>query len=112
MIIVICYLCGCLVVLSGQATESPQYRVVHSESDFEVRLYRESSWMSALVQETTSFEKATKDGFHRFSNTVFVFSFRWVIPCFLLSLSLFTGCISTFMVATLTRPRLALRLRS
>ncbi|KAM5567916.1 heme-binding protein 2 [Rosa sericea] len=65
MIIVICYLCGSIVELSGQAVESPQYRVVHSESDFEVRLYRESSWMSAQVRETTSFEKATKDGFHR-----------------------------------------------
>ncbi|XP_024196385.1 heme-binding protein 2 [Rosa chinensis] len=65
MIMVICYLCGSIVELSGQAVESPQYRVVHSESDFEVRLYRESSWMSAQVRETTSFEKATKDGFHR-----------------------------------------------
>lgn len=82
MIIVICYLCGSIVELSSQAVESPQYSVVHSESDFEVRLYRESSWMSAQVRETTSFEKATKDGFHRFSNTVFVFAFRRLIPCF------------------------------
>ncbi|KAL6190429.1 hypothetical protein ACLB2K_036827 [Fragaria x ananassa] len=65
ILIIICYLCGSAVELSGQAVESPQYRVVHSESDFEVRLYRESSRMSAQVLETTSFEKATKDGFHR-----------------------------------------------
>ncbi|XP_050375304.1 uncharacterized protein LOC126792856 [Argentina anserina] len=65
MTIAICYLCGCIVELSGEAVESPQYTVVLSESDFEVRLYRESAWMSAQVRETTSFEKATKDGFHR-----------------------------------------------
>ncbi|CAL9061666.1 unnamed protein product [Musa banksii] len=46
------------------AIESPQYTVVHSESDFEVRLYRESVWMSAPTDEI-SFEKATKFGFHR-----------------------------------------------
>ncbi|XP_008245478.1 PREDICTED: heme-binding protein 2-like [Prunus mume] len=65
LIVMCCYLYSCKLVLSGQAIESPQYKVVHSESDFELRQYRESSWMSALVRETTSFEKATKDGFHR-----------------------------------------------
>ncbi|XP_015894609.3 uncharacterized protein LOC107428572 [Ziziphus jujuba] len=49
----------------GNAIESPQYTVVLSESDFEVRLYRETSWISAPVQGTSSFKKATKDGFHR-----------------------------------------------
>ncbi|KAG9449816.1 hypothetical protein H6P81_009781 [Aristolochia fimbriata] len=44
--------------------ESPQYTVVHSESDFEVRLYREAAWMSAPVRGI-SFEKATGEGFHR-----------------------------------------------
>ncbi|KAK4851283.1 hypothetical protein QYF36_013831 [Acer negundo] len=34
----------CLVVLCT-AIESPHYAVVHSESDFEVRLYRDSTWM-------------------------------------------------------------------
>ncbi|XP_059642269.1 uncharacterized protein LOC132284203 [Cornus florida] len=53
----------CLVGLCG-AIESPQYTVVHCESDFEIRLYRESAWMSAPVKEI-SFEKATRDGFHR-----------------------------------------------
>ncbi|KAL5813832.1 hypothetical protein ACOSQ4_024473 [Xanthoceras sorbifolium] len=52
----------CLVVLCT-AIESPQYAVVHSESDFEVRLYRDSAWMSARVREL-SFEKATLLGFH------------------------------------------------
>uniref|UniRef100_A0A2N9IPW3 SOUL heme-binding protein n=1 Tax=Fagus sylvatica TaxID=28930 RepID=A0A2N9IPW3_FAGSY len=56
---------SCNLVLYAHAIESPQYTVVHSESDFEVRLYTESSWMSALVRGTTSFEKSTKDGFHR-----------------------------------------------
>ncbi|KAG6635151.1 hypothetical protein CIPAW_11G023300 [Carya illinoinensis] len=46
------------------AIESPQYTVVHTESDFEIRLYRDSTWMSAPVKDI-SFRKATKLGFHR-----------------------------------------------
>ncbi|CAN1179630.1 Heme-binding protein 2 [Linum perenne] len=46
------------------AIESPQYSVVHEESDFEIRLYRESTWMTAHVDEL-SFQKATLLGFHR-----------------------------------------------
>ncbi|KAB1200924.1 Heme-binding protein 2 [Morella rubra] len=46
------------------AIESPQYTVVHSESDFEIRLYREAAWMSAPVKDI-SFVKATRLGFHR-----------------------------------------------
>ncbi|XP_041016090.1 uncharacterized protein LOC121258604 [Juglans microcarpa x Juglans regia] len=38
---------------------------MRSESDFEIRLYLESSWMSALVRGATSFDESTKDGFHR-----------------------------------------------
>ncbi|XP_059446876.1 cysteine-rich receptor-like protein kinase 3 [Corylus avellana] len=53
------------LVLSGDAIESPNYTVVHSEPDLEIRLYVESSWMSALAQGPTSFEKSTKYGFHR-----------------------------------------------
>ncbi|KAL6186486.1 hypothetical protein ACLB2K_042606 [Fragaria x ananassa] len=107
ILIVICYLCGSIVELFGQAVESPQYRVVHSESDFEVRLYRESSWMSAQVLETTSLEKATKDGFHRFLQHCFRFRFS-LVPCFVLSLLLFTGCISTFMAITLNSSQITI----
>ncbi|XP_030458372.2 uncharacterized protein LOC115678994 [Syzygium oleosum] len=46
------------------AAESPPYTVVHRESDFEVRRYRESTWMSAPVRDI-SFQKATLNGFHR-----------------------------------------------
>ncbi|KAI4336187.1 hypothetical protein L6164_014743 [Bauhinia variegata] len=53
----------CFVALCG-AIESPQYTVVHSESDFEIRLYRESVWMTAPAQDI-SFKKATRNGFHR-----------------------------------------------
>ncbi|CAN0890358.1 Heme-binding protein 2 [Linum grandiflorum] len=55
-----------LVALLGlsAAIESPQYSVVHQESDFEIRLYRESTWMTAHVDEL-SFQKATLLGFHR-----------------------------------------------
>ncbi|XP_051123166.1 uncharacterized protein LOC127246032 [Andrographis paniculata] len=55
-----------IIVTQGEskALESPQYTVVHSESDFEVRFYRESAWMTAATDEI-SFEKATRYGFHR-----------------------------------------------
>lgn len=59
-------LMGCFFTVRIKATESPQYTVMHTESDFEVRFYRESVWMSAPTDEI-SFEKATKDGFHRYS---------------------------------------------
>ncbi|KAE8730211.1 Tetratricopeptide repeat (TPR)-like superfamily protein [Hibiscus syriacus] len=52
------------VVSAADAYESPQFRVVHLESDFEIRLYKEISWMSALVNGT-SFQNSTKQGFHR-----------------------------------------------
>ncbi|CAK7325061.1 unnamed protein product [Dovyalis caffra] len=48
----------------GKAIESPQYAVVHEESDFEVRLYVNSTWISAPVFQL-SFEKSTLHGFHR-----------------------------------------------
>ncbi|OAY32549.1 heme-binding protein 2 [Manihot esculenta] len=58
-----CFIVSKLVFYS-HAVESPKYLLVHSESDYEIRLYREVSWIYALVQET-SFEKSTEDGFHR-----------------------------------------------
>ncbi|KAH7651680.1 SOUL hem-binding protein [Dioscorea alata] len=51
-------------VASAWGIESPQHTIVHSESDFEIRLYRGSAWMSAPSDEI-SFNKATKLGFHR-----------------------------------------------
>ncbi|KAI4328194.1 hypothetical protein L6164_020570 [Bauhinia variegata] len=59
-----CCLCGKSINMA-HAAESPQYTVISSESDFEIRLYKESSWMSSLVVGGTSFEEATKNGFHR-----------------------------------------------
>ncbi|ESW27444.1 hypothetical protein PHAVU_003G202400 [Phaseolus vulgaris] len=53
----------CLAMVSS-APESPQYSVVQSQSDFEIRLYGTSLWMSAPALDI-SFEKATWDGFHR-----------------------------------------------
>ncbi|KVI05667.1 uncharacterized protein LOC112524268 [Cynara cardunculus var. scolymus] len=47
------------------ATESPPYTVVLSAPDLEIRLYRDSSWISAAVAGGTSFNKSTHDGFHR-----------------------------------------------
>ncbi|KAK7265663.1 hypothetical protein RJT34_33286 [Clitoria ternatea] len=53
----------CLIAVCS-AIESPEYTVVHSESDFEIRLYRSSVWMSAPSLDL-SFVKATWNGFHR-----------------------------------------------
>ncbi|XP_058193104.1 uncharacterized protein LOC131310212 [Rhododendron vialii] len=61
-----CFLALVLALLPlSNAIESPQYTVIRSEPGVEIRLYEESSWMSALVPGGTSFEKSTKDGFHR-----------------------------------------------
>ncbi|KAK9669471.1 hypothetical protein RND81_13G132800 [Saponaria officinalis] len=53
----------CSVALS-QATESPAYTTIHTESEFEIRFYRDTVWMSAHVDHL-SFHQATKFGFHR-----------------------------------------------
>ncbi|KAM7475512.1 hypothetical protein LguiB_022755 [Lonicera macranthoides] len=47
-----------------KALESPNFNVIHSESDFEIRLYKNSDWMTAPVKDK-SFQKATQDGFNR-----------------------------------------------
>jgi hypothetical protein len=49
---------------AARGSESPQYSTVHAESDFEVRLYDDTVWMSA-PSDHTSFHVATKLGFHR-----------------------------------------------
>lgn len=66
----------CTMVLC-KAIESPPYAVVHTESDFEIRLYRESTWMSAPVREL-SFQKATVFGFHRFFINFFLILFSYL----------------------------------
>ena len=60
----------CLKMITTNATEStqyesPEYTLVHSESDYEIRLYRVAAWMIAPVKSQISFEKATRNGFHR-----------------------------------------------
>eukprot|EP00252_Welwitschia_mirabilis_P018297 TRINITY_DN40666_c0_g1_i1.p1 TRINITY_DN40666_c0_g1~~TRINITY_DN40666_c0_g1_i1.p1 ORF type:complete len:219 (+),score=38.80 TRINITY_DN40666_c0_g1_i1:113-769(+) len=58
--------CTCLLLqASVHSLEKPQYTVIHTESDFEIRLYRDSSWMSTDPLHLLSFEKATRKGFHR-----------------------------------------------
>ncbi|KAI4319072.1 hypothetical protein MLD38_032717 [Melastoma candidum] len=47
-----------------KAIESPNYKIVLLESDFHVRLYSESAWISAAVDDL-SFEKATLCGYAR-----------------------------------------------
>ncbi|XP_065875146.1 uncharacterized protein [Euphorbia lathyris] len=61
MIVVLTSLC---LAVQGSKIEKPQYQIVHAESDFEVRLYADSTWMAAPATQI-SFEKATLDGFHR-----------------------------------------------
>lgn len=60
-----CLIMAMAMICNTTATESPQYTVVHTESDFEIRLYRTSVWMSAPAVNLISFEKATRNGFHR-----------------------------------------------
>ncbi|KAF8016383.1 hypothetical protein BT93_H1784 [Corymbia citriodora subsp. variegata] len=57
-------LCLLTIVPSDHAIESPSYTVVLLATDFEIRLYRNSTWLSAPLQGT-SFEESTKEGFHR-----------------------------------------------
>ncbi|CAO2194358.1 unnamed protein product [Urochloa humidicola] len=54
-----------LLLPAGRGAETPQYTTVHAESDFEVRLYRDTVWMSAPTPDIPSFHVATKLGFHR-----------------------------------------------
>lgn len=71
--LIMCFLCYYMLMAMCccfgnivHAIESPKYTVIQSESDFQIRLYNESSsWMSAL-SSSTSFEQSTKSGFHRF----------------------------------------------
>lgn len=65
------YLTVVQLIFFGHAIESPLYSVLHSESDYEIRLYKEISWMSAFVRGT-SFQNSTKDGFHRFIYLTFI----------------------------------------
>lgn len=53
-----------VAVVSATDIESPQYTVVHTESDFEIRLYRPSTWITTPVEDI-SFSKATQIGFHK-----------------------------------------------
>jgi hypothetical protein len=74
LFIAICYSFG----NSVHAIESPKYIVIQTESDFEIRLYNESSWISAPSSGTNSFQQSTKTGFHRFYFYIY-FSFWLVI---------------------------------
>ncbi|KAL3726469.1 hypothetical protein ACJRO7_031376 [Eucalyptus globulus] len=58
------FLCSLMILPSDHAIESPQYVVALLATDFEIRVYKNSTWMSAPVRGT-SFEKSTKEGFHR-----------------------------------------------
>lgn len=89
---------------SGRVIESPHYKVIHVESDFEIRQYKQVSWMSALVQGTASFEKSTLQGFHRSVSAIFclVAKKMWwdfsygllVMLCFELICVCFLSCIA------------------
>lgn len=63
-----CLLLAISAVVASAAVEdsleTPQYTVVHAESDFEIRLYRPSTWVSTPVDDI-SFGKATQIGFHK-----------------------------------------------
>ncbi|KAJ7569311.1 hypothetical protein O6H91_01G072000 [Diphasiastrum complanatum] len=48
----------------GDDLESPQYSLVHSESDFEIRKYNNTVWITAH-EDDTSFTVGTYKGFHK-----------------------------------------------
>jgi hypothetical protein len=61
----ICLVMTMIYYTTTATKESPQYTVVHADSDFEIRLYQTSVWISAPAVDIISFEKATWNGFHR-----------------------------------------------
>lgn len=44
--------------------ECPPYKLVHEESDFSIRRYRDATWVETEALEDVSFTKATYRGFH------------------------------------------------
>ncbi|KAL3501154.1 hypothetical protein ACH5RR_035603 [Cinchona calisaya] len=67
LLMVLNYLIISLTLINySYSIESPDYRVIlQLETDIEIRLYKESLWVSSVVKNPTTFEKSTKDGFHR-----------------------------------------------
>ncbi|KAK9675804.1 hypothetical protein RND81_11G032100 [Saponaria officinalis] len=55
---------GSVLGRTESGNESPTYMTIHTESEFEIRFYRDSAWISAYVDHP-SFHQATKFGFHR-----------------------------------------------
>ncbi|KAL5177515.1 Heme-binding protein 2 [Glycine soja] len=66
---ILCWCCANIVL----AIELPKYTVILSESDFQLRLYNESSWILARVSGA-SFEQSYMIGFSRFC---FIFHFLY-----------------------------------
>lgn len=52
------------MAMADESVDAPQFTTVHTESHFDIRLYRPSSWMTAPLSEI-SFEIATLRGFHK-----------------------------------------------
>lgn len=61
LFIAVCWCSGNIL----QAIELPNYTVILSQSDFQIRLYNESTWVSARVSGT-SFDQSYRNGFQRF----------------------------------------------
>ncbi|XP_014523172.1 heme-binding protein 2 [Vigna radiata var. radiata] len=60
LFIAVCWCSGNIL----QAIELPNYTVILSQSDFQIRLYNESTWVSARVSGT-SFDQSYRNGFQR-----------------------------------------------
>ena len=52
------------MAMADESVDAPRFTTVHTESHFDIRLYRPSSWMTAPLSEI-SFEIATLRGFHK-----------------------------------------------
>jgi len=79
LLISICWCSGNM----GQAIELPNYTPILSRSDFQIRLYNESTWVSARVSGT-SFDQSYKIGFQRFYllfpfSKVLIMMFWWLL---------------------------------
>jgi len=74
LFVIICWCSGNMV----QAIELPKYTLILSQSDFQIRLYNESTWISARVSGT-SFDQSYKTGFQRFY--LFISHFLLIFLC-------------------------------
>ncbi|CAM6085179.1 unnamed protein product [Calypogeia fissa] len=68
--------CTLMVSVAAFELETPEYTVVHEDDDYEVRLYNETVWAVAEVEDL-SFSVATVLGFHRLFSYIQGANMNW-----------------------------------